>query len=380
MAESVRRNIPLLPLRGLLVFPTMVLHLDVGRKKSVEALEHAMIDDHYILLAAQKEISIDEPIETDIYQIGTYAKVKQMLKLPNGTIRVLVEGLQRAKIEKYVANDAFIEVEMRTLPEDNEDNATENKALMRNVLQLFEQYIKLSKKVSAETLASVSDIAEPGRLADVIASHLPLKIVEKQQLLETTSVKERLLQVIDVLNNEKEVIGLEKKIGQRVKKSMERTQKEYYLREQMKAIQKELGDKEGKTGEVASLREQIDEANMPENVEEKALKELERYEKMPASSAESSVLRNYLDWLIQLPWVKETEDILDVNRAERILDEDHYGLEKVKERVIEYLAVQQLTKELKGPILCLAGPLELERRRSHALWHEHLTGSLFVYP
>ncbi|MDY7223596.1 endopeptidase La [Halalkalibacterium halodurans] len=356
MAESVRRNIPLLPLRGLLVFPTMVLHLDVGRKKSVEALEHAMIDDHYILLAAQKEISIDEPIETDIYQIGTYAKVKQMLKLPNGTIRVLVEGLQRAKIEKYVANDAFIEVEMRTLPEDDEDNATENKALMRNVLQLFEQYIKLSKKVSAETLASVSDIAEPGRLADVIASHLPLKIVEKQQLLETTSVKERLLQVIDVLNNEKEVIGLEKKIGQRVKKSMERTQKEYYLREQMKAIQKELGDKEGKTGEVASLREQIDEANMPENVEEKALKELERYEKMPASSAESSVLRNYLDWLIQLPWVKETEDILDVNRAERILDEDHYGLEKVKERVIEYLAVQQLTKELKGPILCLAGP------------------------
>ncbi|BAB06769.1 endopeptidase La [Halalkalibacterium halodurans] len=356
MAESVRRNIPLLPLRGLLVFPTMVLHLDVGRKKSVEALEHAMIDDHYILLAAQKEISIDEPIETDIYQIGTYAKVKQMLKLPNGTIRVLVEGLQRAKIEKYVANDAFIEVEMCTLPEDDEDNATENKALMRNVLQLFEQYIKLSKKVSAETLASVSDIAEPGRLADVIASHLPLKIVEKQQLLETTSVKERLLQVIDVLNNEKEVIGLEKKIGQRVKKSMERTQKEYYLREQMKAIQKELGDKEGKTGEVASLREQIDEANMPENVEEKALKELERYEKMPASSAESSVLRNYLDWLIQLPWVKETEDILDVNRAERILDEDHYGLEKVKERVIEYLAVQQLTKELKGPILCLAGP------------------------
>ncbi|MED4082196.1 endopeptidase La [Halalkalibacterium halodurans] len=356
MAESVRRNIPLLPLRGLLVFPTMVLHLDVGRKKSVEALEHAMIDDHYILLAAQKEISIDEPIETDIYQIGTYAKVKQMLKLPNGTIRVLVEGLQRAKIEKYVANDAFIEVEMRTLPEDDEDNATENKALMRNVLQLFEQYIKLSKKVSAETLASVSDIAEPGRLADVIASHLPLKIVEKQQLLETTSVKERLLQVIDVLNNEKEVIGLEKKIGQRVKKSMERTQKEYYLREQMKAIQKELGDKEGKTGEVASLREQIDEANMPENVEEKALKELERYEKMPASSAESSVLRNYLDWLIQLPWVKETEDILDVNRAERILDEDHYGLEKVKERVIEYLAVQQLTNELKGPILCLAGP------------------------
>ncbi|MED4162432.1 LON peptidase substrate-binding domain-containing protein, partial [Halalkalibacterium halodurans] len=349
MAESVRRNIPLLPLRGLLVFPTMVLHLDVGRKKSVEALEHAMIDDHYILLAAQKEISIDEPIETDIYQIGTYAKVKQMLKLPNGTIRVLVEGLQRAKIEKYVANDAFIEVEMRTLPEDDEDNATENKALMRNVLQLFEQYIKLSKKVSAETLASVSDIAEPGRLADVIASHLPLKIVEKQQLLETTSVKERLLQVIDVLNNEKEVIGLEKKIGQRVKKSMERTQKEYYLREQMKAIQKELGDKEGKTGEVASLREQIDEANMPENVEEKALKELERYEKMPASSAESSVLRNYLDWLIQLPWVKETEDILDVNRAERILDEDHYGLEKVKERVTEYLAVQQLTNELKGP-------------------------------
>ncbi|WP_017726696.1 endopeptidase La [Halalkalibacterium ligniniphilum] len=356
MDEKKRRQIPLLPLRGLLVFPTMVLHLDVGRQKSVQALEHAMVDDHHILLATQKEISIDDPTEEEIYSVGTLAKVKQMLKLPNGTVRVLVEGLKRAKIERYTENDSFIEVEMSVLSEEDEEESAETKALMRNVLQMFEQYIKLSKKVSAETLASVSDIVDPGRLADVIASHLPLKVAEKQGLLEMTSVQERLLHIVEILNNEQEVLGLEKKIGQRVKKSMEKTQKEYYLREQMKAIQKELGEKEGKAGEVATLREKIEEAEMPSNVEEKALKELERYEKMPASSAESSVLRNYIDWLIQLPWKKETEDILDVHRAEDILNEDHYGLDKVKERVLEYLAVQQLTKELKGPILCLSGP------------------------
>ncbi len=355
MAKDKQRIIPLLPLRGILVYPTMVLHLDVGRNKSVQALEKVMVDDHFILLATQKEIGIEEPTKQEIYRVGTLAKIKQMLKLPNGTIRVLVEGIQRAQVLDFTDNDDYFEVEVALLEDEVEDNV-EEQALMRNLLQQFEQYIKLSKKISAETLASVADILEPGRLADVIASHLPLKIVQKQELLETISVRERLLQIIEILNNEKEVLGLEKKIGQRVKKSMERTQKEYYLREQMKAIQKELGDKEGKEGEIESLKKRIEDAEMPESVEAKAYKELERYEKMPATAAESSVIRNYLEWLITVPWKKETTDILDIVRTEAVLDEDHYGLEKVKERVLEYLAVQQLTQQLKGPILCLAGP------------------------
>lgn len=227
---------------------------------------------------------------------------------------------------------------------------------MRTVLGYFEQYIKLSKKVSAETFATVQDIEEPGRMADIISSHLPLKLKDKQKLLETLDVKERLHRVIEILNNEKEVIQLEKRIGQRVKRSMERTQKEYYLREQMKAIQKELGEREGKTGEVEELRDKIIASNMPEHVHKAAMKELSRYEKVPSTSAESSVIRTYIDWLISLPWTKETKDDLNIKRAERILNEDHYGLEKVKERVLEYLAVQKLTKSLKGPILCLVGP------------------------
>ena len=355
MSEDTQRKLPLLPLRGLLVYPTMVLHLDVGRDKSVEALERAMVDEHEIFLTTQKEISVDDPDENDLFTIGTLAKVKQMLKLPNGTIRVLVEGLQRGKIKALNDKTDYYEAEIELI-EEPEDYTVEDQALMRNVLAQFEQYIRLSKKVSQETFASVSDIAEPGRLADIISSHLPLKIRQKQEVLETLSINDRLSKVLRILSNEKEVLGLEKKIGQRVKKSMEKTQKEYYLREQMKAIQKELGDKEGKESEMDELRKKIAEADMPQSIEEKALKELARYEKMPATSAESSVIRNYLEWLSLIPWKKETEDLLDIHRSEKILDEDHYGLEKVKERVLEYLAVQQLTKELKGPILCLAGP------------------------
>ncbi|MFY4774695.1 endopeptidase La [Metabacillus sp. RGM 3146] len=355
MANENQITVPLLPLRGLLVYPTMVLHLDVGREKSVQALEKAMINDHTIFLTTQKEISIDEPKEEDIYQIGTYTKIKQMLKLPNGTIRVLVEGLQRGKIEQFIEDDEAYSVTISTFTEQMAKDA-ENDALMRTLLEYFEQYIKLSKKISSETYATVADIDEPGRLADIIASHLPLKLKEKQDILETVDVKERLNKVIDIIHNEKEVLQLEKKIGQRVKRSMERTQKEYYLREQMKAIQKELGDKEGKTGEVSSLSEKIEAAQMPEHVKETALKELDRYEKVPSSSAESAVIRNYIDWLISLPWVKATEDRLDLKVAEEILEKDHHGLEKVKERVLEYLAVQKLTNSLKGPILCLAGP------------------------
>ncbi|TMW71620.1 endopeptidase La [Alteribacter natronophilus] len=355
MSNSNQRTLPLLPLRGLLVYPTMVLHLDVGRNKSVQALERAMVEEHEIFLATQKEISVDEPSSDDIYHIGTLAKVKQMLKLPNGTIRVLVEGLQRGEIREFHDREEYYEAEI-DLKEERQEATVEEQALMRNVLEQFEQYIKLSKKISQETFASVSDIIEPGRMADIIASHLPLKIVQKQDILETQAPSDRLNKILRILSNEKEVLGLEKKIGQRVKKSMEKTQKEYYLREQMKAIQKELGDKEGKEGEIAELKNKIEKAQMPQTIEEKAYKELGRYEKMPASSAESSVIRNYIEWLVLIPWYEETEDLLDIHRSEQILDEDHYGLEKVKERVLEYLAVQELTKELKGPILCLAGP------------------------
>lgn len=347
--------VPLLPLRGLIVYPTMVLHLDVGRDKSIQALEKAMVEDHLIFLTTQLDTSLQDPDEDDIYNIGTLTKVKQMLKLPNGTIRVLVEGLERAEIVSYIDNDTYAAVSLRTFPDSAEKDA-EHQALMRTLLSSFKQYIKMSKKNASETYTATADIEEPGRLADIVTSHLPLQVKEKQEILEAIDVKNRLSMVIDFINNEREILQLEKKIGERVKRSMERTQKEYYLREQMKAIQKELGDKEGKTGEVSVLTEKIKDAGMPENVEKAALKELDRYEKVPSSSAESSVIRTYIDWLIALPWSNATKDDHNLRKAERILNEEHYGLEKVKERVLEYLAVQQLTKSLKGPILCLAGP------------------------
>ncbi|MGG6313883.1 endopeptidase La [Paenibacillus macerans] len=353
--KSKGRRFPLLPLRGLLVYPSMVLHLDVGREKSVKALEKAMVEDNLILLCSQSEVNIEEPTQEDIFRIGTVAKVRQMLKLPNGTIRVLVEGMERAEIVEYLDNDEYYEVMAKERPEE-ETVDPEVDALMRTVLTQFEHYINLSKKVTPETLAAVSDIEEAGRLADVITSHLSLKIKDKQEILETIDVRKRLEKLLDILNNEREVLELERKISQRVKKQMEKTQKEYYLREQMKAIQKELGEKEGRAGEVEELRAQLEEKGLPEKVREKVEKEIDRLEKMPASSAEGGVIRNYVDWLLSLPWNDKTEDDLDLAKAEQVLGEDHYGLDKPKERVLEYLAVQKLVKKLKGPILCLVGP------------------------
>lgn len=349
------REIPLLPLRGLLVYPSMVLHLDVGREKSVRALERAMVDDNYILLSTQEDVQVEEPDTEQIYSVGTVARVKQMLKLPNGTIRVLVEGLERATINEYLQKDEYYYVSITYLPETRE-NENEIEAMVRTVLQQFEQYIKISKKVSPETLSSVSDIEEAGRMADVIASHLPLKMKDKQDVLEAVDVHRRLEILLNILNNEREVLELERRIGQRVKKQMEKTQKEYYLREQMKAIQKELGERDGRNGEMDDLREQLLQSDAPERIKVKLEKELDRLDKMPATSAESSVVRTYIDTLLSLPWTKKTEDNLDIAHAETILDEDHYGLEKPKERILEYLAVQKLVSELKGPILCLVGP------------------------
>jgi len=355
LIRSKEKRLPLLPLRGLLVYPTMVLHLDVGRERSVKALEKAMVEENLILLCSQSEVNIEEPKQEDIYRVGTISKVRQMLKLPNGTIRVLVEGIVRAKIVSFLDNEDYYEVNVLEMPEA-QSHEPEVDAMMRSVLNQFENYISLSKKITPETLAAVSDIEEPGRLADVICSHLPLKLKDKQMILETVDVRERLGSLLTLLNNEQEVLELERKIGQRVKKQMEKTQKEYYLREQMKAIQKELGEKEGRGHEIEELRNQLKEAELPEKVHEKVEKEIDRLEKMPSASAEGSVIRNYIDWLLGLPWNTSTEDDLDLKKAEEVLNEDHYGLDKPKERVLEYLAVQQLVKKLKGPILCFVGP------------------------
>ncbi|MGI6658505.1 MAG: endopeptidase La [Dethiobacteraceae bacterium] len=349
------KQIPLLPLRGILVFPNMVLHLDVGRERSVNALEQAMIEDNKILLVAQKEAKIDDPTPDDIYTMGTIAQIKQMLKLPGGTIRVLVEGLSRAKVQSLIGEDPYLLAEAEEVAEDD-TKSVEIEALMRSVIYQFEQYIKLSKKIPPETLVAVSSVEEPGRLADLIASHLTLRIQQKQEILEAVSPAERLEKLSNILSHEMEILEVERKINLRVRKQMERTQKEYYLREQLKAIQKELGEKDERLAEADEYREKISEAQLPEEVEEKALKEVERLEKMQPAAAEAVVIRTYLDWILALPWTIQTEDRLDLVKAEKILDEDHYGLEKVKERIIEYLAVRQLTQKIKGPILCLVGP------------------------
>ena len=350
------RIIPMLPLRGMLVFPYTVIHLDVGRKKSIKAIEEAMLENKEIFLATQKEAQDDDPEEADIYQVGTVAEIRQILKMPGGTMRVLVEGLHRAEIRSYVAHDPYIQVKIEEFKDDPHDKAAELEALMRTLVSQFEQYVRVSKKVPPETVVTVVAIEEPGRLADVVASHLSLRIHEKQKILEARDISQRLEFMCDILAKEMEVLELERKINIRVRKQMEKTQKEYYLREQMKAIQKELGEKDERTAEVEELKERIEEAKLPKDAHEKAYKELERLEKMPPMVAEAVVVRNYLDWMLSLPWSAETKDRLDLKVAEAILDEDHYGLEKPKERILEYLAIRKLAKKMKGPILCLVGP------------------------
>ncbi|MEW6541874.1 MAG: endopeptidase La [Bacillota bacterium] len=353
--DSVRRVLPLLPLRGILVFPYMVIHLDVGRDKSVKAIEEAMIQERHIFLATQKEAQTDDPGVDDIYEVGTVAEVKQLLKLPGGTIRVLVEGIGRAKIVKFAAADPYFLVEVDQYLEQFQKTA-ELEALMRHLVYQFEQYVKLSKRIPPETVVSVVNIEDPGRLSDIVVSHLPLRIEDKQSVLESVRIADRLENLCALLAKELEIVELERRINVRVRKQMEKTQKEYYLREQMKAIQRELGEKDERVAEGEEYREKIAEAKLPKEVEEKALKEVERLEKMPPMAAEATVVRNYLDWLLALPWTKGTRDRLDINSAQHILDEDHYGLDKVKDRIIEYLAIRKLAKKMKGPILCFVGP------------------------
>ena len=326
------RVIPLLPLRGLLVFPYMVIHLDVGREKSVSAIDEAMLHDRELFLVTQREAQTDEPREDDIYQVGTIAEIKQLLKLPGGTFRVLVEGLRRARIKQYVSSEPFIQVVVEEF-EESYEKTPEIEAMMRTVVNQFEEYVKTGKKIPPETAVSIVSIDDPGRLADIIAAHINLRVADKQSILEAFDAKERLQVLGDILSREMEILDLERKINMRVRKQMEKTQKEYYLREQMRAIQKELGEKDERMAEVEELRERIAEANFPKEVEEKALKELDRLEKMPPMVAEAVVVRNYIDWLLALPWSEETRDRLKLDKAEQILEEDHYGLKKPKQRI-----------------------------------------------
>lgn len=352
---NARRTIPLLPLRGILVFPYMIIHLDVGREKSIKALEEAMVHDRQIMLASQKDAQTDDPNPDEIYSVGSIAEIKQLLKLPGGTIRVLVEGLHRAKIINYLEEETFITVEVEEYTAVN-IKTPELEALTRTAVHQFEQWVKLSKKIPPETLVSVVMVEEPGRLSDLIASHLSLKIEDKQDLLAAVDVKDRLELLCEILGREMEILELEKKINVRVRKQMEKTQKEYYLREQLKAIQKELGDKDDRTTELDEYRAKMKEQELPKEVEEKVIKEIDRLEKMPPMVAESAVIRTYLDWILSLPWSKDTTDRLDLDVAEKTLDDDHYGLHNVKERILEYLAIRKLTDSMKGPILCLVGP------------------------
>ena len=352
---SKKRLIPLLPLRGILVFPYMIIHLDVGREKSISALEECMVRDRLIMLATQKDAQNDQPQPEDIFTTGTVAEIKQLLKLPGGTIRVLVEGLHRAKVVNFVEINPYYQVEIEEF-DSLDDKTPEVEALTRSVIHQFEQWVKLSKKIPPETMVSVVTVEESGRLADLIASHLSLKIEDKQILLDAVAVKDRLERVCEIIGREMEILELEKKINVRVRKQMEKTQKEYYLREQLKAIQKELGDKDDRMAEVDEYRQRMKEQDLPKEVAEKVTKEIERLEKMPPMVAESAVIRTYLDCLLALPWNKETVDRLDIEMAEGILDEDHYGLQKVKERILEYLSIRKLTETMKGPILCLVGP------------------------
>ena len=351
------RELPLLPLRGMLVFPHMTVHLEVGREKSLNAVNEAMLRDHVIVLAAQKETTVEQPEPQDIQTVGTLAEVKQLVKLPTGTYRVLVSGTGRVRIEDFLRSDPFFKVQAVELDEESERTA-EIEATMRAVGQQFDKFVKVSRRLPAEAVMSVSDIADPGRFADTIAAqlHLVLKMEDKQAILERANVGERLLFLGELISREIEIMELERKINLRVKRQMEKTQKEYYLREQLKAIHQELGEKEDRASEVEEYKEKLKALTLPEVVREKADRELERLEKMPPMAAEAVVVRTYLDWIIALPWSTETTDRLDISAAETVLEEDHYGLEKVKERILEYLAIRQLAQNMRGPILCLVGP------------------------
>ncbi|MGY9018724.1 MAG: endopeptidase La [Alphaproteobacteria bacterium] len=356
MSELAQGSIfPVLPLRDIVVFPHMIVPLFVGREKSVRALEDVMKDDKKILLVTQKNAGDDDPKPDDIYNVGTVGTVLQLLKLPDGTVKVLVEGTQRAAISGFSDNEEFFEATAELLP-DSDENPEEHEALARSVISQFEQYIKLNKKIPPEVLVSLNQIEEPSKLADTVASHLALKIAEKQELLELATITERLEREYSLMESEIGVLQVEKRIRNRVKRQMEKTQREYYLNEQMKAIQKELGEGEDGRDEAGEIEEKIEKTKLTKEAKEKATSELKKLRAMSPMSAEATVVRNYLEWILNIPWKERSRVKKDLKFAENILNRDHCGLEKVKERILEYLAVQQRVGKVKGPILCLVGP------------------------
>ena len=355
MGDDDARGIPVLPLRDVVVYPHMVIPLFVGREKSIVALDRAMNTGKKILLIAQQAADMDDPGPEDLYSVGTLATILQLLKLPDGTVKVLVEGGERAQVDELNVGDHF-SAEITILNEEDRHDEREVDVLVRSIIAQFEQYVKLNKKVPPEILTSLSGIDEAGRLADTVAAHMALKLAEKQRILEIRDVKVRLEQILGIIEGEIDVLQIEKRIRGRVKQQMEKSQREYYLNEQMKAIQKELGEMEDAPNELADLENKIEKAGMPKEAREKATSELNKLKLMSPMSAEATVVRNYVDWLLKAPWKKRSKVLRDLNRAEEVLEEDHYGLEKVKERILEYLAVQQRVKRLKGPILCLVGP------------------------
>ncbi|VAW74323.1 ATP-dependent protease La Type I [hydrothermal vent metagenome] len=354
--DSMTKTVPVLPLRDVVVYPHMVIPLFVGREKSIQALESAMENDKLILLVAQKSAEVDDPEIDEIHEVGTLSTILQLLKLPDGTVKVLVEGSERARVVQFVSEHDFFSAEIETLSALEDDDEHETDVLMRSLLSQFDQYVKLNKKVPPEILSSLSGIDDPGRLADTIAAHMSLKIEDKQGILEVEDVKIRLENLLSLIEGEIDLLQVEKRIRSRVKSQMEKSQREYYLNEQMKAIHKELGDMEDAPNEIEDLANKIVDAKMPEEAHEKATSELNKLKQMSPMSAEATVVRNYIDWLVGLPWKKRTKIRRDLTKAEQVLEEDHYGLEKVKERILEYLAVQLRVKKLKGPILCLVGP------------------------
>ena len=355
MQDKLNASYPVLPLRDIVVFPHMIVPLFVGREKSVRALEEVMADDKQILLSSQIDPAQDDPDSDGIYRAGVLANVLQLLKLPDGTVKVLVEGKQRVRIVDYIENDAFFEASAAPLTEMPGDEAAA-RALVRSVSDEFERYAKIRKNIPEEALAAVAESAEPARLADLVAGHLGIDVAQKQELLETLDVAARLEKIYGLMQGEMSVLQVEKKIKTRVKSQMERTQREYYLNEQMKAIQKELGDGEDGANEVAELEAKIKATKLSKEAQTKAEAELKKLKSMSPMSAEATVVRNYLDWILALPWGKKSRVKKDLYKAEQVLDADHYGLEKVKERIVEYLAVQARSSKLKGPILCLVGP------------------------
>ena len=354
-STAAQRGVPVLPLRDVVVYPHMVIPLFVGREKSIHALDVAMRTDRRIMLVAQKQADIDDPKADDLYRVGTVATILQLLKLPDGTVKVLVEGVDRARIDRLTAGE-YYSAEIELLPDAEPYDEREMDVMARSVISQFEQYVKLNKKVPPEVLTALAGIEQAGRLADTVAAHMSVKLAEKQKVLEILDVKKRLEHILVAIEGELDVLQIEKRIRGRVKAQMEKSQREYYLNEQMKAIQKELGEMDEGGNELSELEGKIARAGMPKEARDKATSELNKLKMMSPMSAEATVVRNYIDWLVKVPWKKRTKILKDISRAEQVLEEDHYGLEKVKERIVEYLAVQHRVEKLKGPILCLVGP------------------------